>query len=478
MRFRLLLVVVAGLVGFGACSSSSNSAQEVFTSPFFNFKPGHPETRISAIGLYDETGESGINIDVEVVFGSLVYRKNATLGMFEAIYTVEIDLIGIGEKNPGKLSFSLADTIRAKTDHVVYSQDVHTFHRRFLAPAGDYQVLVNVIDQNSETGTLQRTVTSIPAMQDDVLDLTDIFLLARDLDKENSPFLVATTYDIAGRNDSLKFQYQVTKTSSDKRVVIDMSLVKFKSDSLVARELYSPDYAQGSIGYRGIDRRKNYEIQTSRRVLTSEIGSILVEFSTPMLDRGNYRFEVAITDEASGVTIRKARDFGIRSENYPSLKTPKELAAPLRYLMDDREYKNLMALEDDDDIKRAMDRFWLSHLKNRNIAGQVVEMYYTRVEEANKQFSTFKEGWKTDAGMVYILYGRPWYVEQTSRRLRWVYGYNQFDARRVFEFFQPRFQNADFPFLHFVAFRRNSYFQPIHQARAEWLNGTVLSRDL
>ena len=41
-----------------------------------------------------------------------------------------------------------------------------------------------------------------------------------------------------------------------------------------------------------------------------------------------------------------------------------------------------------------------------------MEEYYSRVEYANKNFSHYQAGWKTDMGMVFILFGSPNNVER------------------------------------------------------------------
>ena len=35
------------------------------------------------------------------------------------------------------------------------------------------------------------------------------------------------------------------------------------------------------------------------------------------------------------------------------------------------------------------------------------EGYYRRVRFANEEFTQYKDGWKTDRGMIYILFGPP-----------------------------------------------------------------------
>jgi hypothetical protein len=54
--------------------------------------------------------------------------------------------------------------------------------------------------------------------------------------------------------------------------------------------------------------------------------------------------------------------------------------------------------------------------------------YFKRVELANQFFSSFKEGWKTDRGMVYIIYGIPDEVYKFKDREVWKYKSSTYKA--------------------------------------------------
>lgn len=228
------------------------------------------------------------------------------------------------------------------------------------------------------------------------------------------------------------------------------------------------NYLTASIGARGVDYREREEIVSSTRRLTQP-GSVYIEFTYPQLKRGNYRF-VVTTKNDDGEEIQQARDFSIKSENYPSITSVKELAAPLVYLMSDREYKSLMALSDENEIKREIDRFWLENIGNPNIAREVIQKYYDRVEQANKLFSNFKEGWKTDQGKLYILFGHPWYVDERIREMSWSYSYTPSDFYTNFFFYQAKTRSKYFPFDHYLLRRSPDYFSVEYRQRSIWLN--------
>jgi len=173
--------------------------------------------------------------------------------------------------------------------------------------------------------------------------------------------------------------------------------------------------------------------------------------------------------------VYKARDFSIKSENYPAIVTPRELAEPLIYLMDRREHEKMMKIQDPDSLKEAIDRFWLSNIGNMNQAKTVINLYYERVEQANKQFTTFKEGWKTDLGMMYILFGPPWYVDRYLNTLVWSYSYDRTDPRYNYTFERPSMKNEYFPFDNYLLQRNQGYFNIQYRQIQLWLSGGILT---
>ena len=106
-------------------------------------------------------------------------------------------------------------------------------------------------------------------------------------------------------------------------------------------------------------------------------------------------------------------------EEFPNIVSAKQLLEPLRYLTTRKEYDQLSAAVNQ---RQAVDKFWLSLGDNPDRTRELIRKYYSRVVEANKLFSSYKEGWKSDRGMIYIVYGAPNVVYRTSNSESWVYG--------------------------------------------------------
>jgi hypothetical protein len=53
---------------------------------------------------------------------------------------------------------------------------------------------------------------------------------------------------------------------------------------------------------------------------------------------------------------------------------------------------------------------------------KMIAKFYSRVMTANKLFTSYKEGWKTDRGIIYIVYGAPSEVYRRTGEEEWIYG--------------------------------------------------------
>jgi GWxTD domain-containing protein len=105
-------------------------------------------------------------------------------------------------------------------------------------------------------------------------------------------------------------------------------------------------------------------------------------------------------------------------DGFPEIGTVAEMRESLRYISTDSEYRNMMAQTP----RAAVDDFWINITGHPERALQQIKRYYKRVEEANRFFTLSKEGWKSDRGMIYIVYGPPSVVYRNAFSEEWTYG--------------------------------------------------------
>jgi GWxTD domain-containing protein len=131
-----------------------------------------------------------------------------------------------------------------------------------------------------------------------------------------------------------------------------------------------------------------------------------------MLPReGIYMFSAA-RDIKNGYTLL---NFGTE---YPSMTSPEVMIEPIAYLASAEEVSELRSAIKP---KAALDEFWIKCGGNVEKARELIRIYYTRVQYSNYYFTSYKEGWRTERGMIYIIYGPPDKVYKTSEGESWGY---------------------------------------------------------
>lgn len=108
-------------------------------------------------------------------------------------------------------------------------------------------------------------------------------------------------------------------------------------------------------------------------------------------------------------------NFGI---SFPALTTPELLIEPLAYLASPDEVNKIRTSPKP---KASLDDFWIACAGNIEKARELIRIYYTRVLYSNFYFPSYKEGWRTDRGMVYTIYGPPDKVYKTADGENWGY---------------------------------------------------------
>ena len=110
----------------------------------------------------------------------------------------------------------------------------------------------------------------------------------------------------------------------------------------------------------------------------------------------------------------------------------------LKYISKDDEYKNLTErnITEEEKLKRFND-FWKKRDPNQDTeVNEYFEEYYYRVEYANKHFAHYSDGWRTDMGMVFIIFGMPNNIErhpfEMNSKPYEIWTYYEFNRQLVF----------------------------------------------
>lgn len=158
-----------------------------------------------------------------------------------------------------------------------------------------------------------------------------------------------------------------------------------------------PPFSEGMASVaRGMEVDSTFTILTNQEISFAEKGLYLVQKDT---------------SEALGFSFRV-------EEDYPRFAKVESLGDPLIYVCTKQEFDRIKAAGGE---KKAFDKVILSITGNADRAKNFIRNYFRRVEWANYYFTSYKEGWKTDRGMIYILFGLPDQLLKFSDREVWIF---------------------------------------------------------
>jgi GWxTD domain-containing protein len=159
------------------------------------------------------------------------------------------------------------------------------------------------------------------------------------------------------------------------------------------------------------------------------------------------------------------------SDAFPDVKKAEDMILPLRFITSKQEYEELM---NSTNKKASVERFWLDCTGNQDRAKEVIRKYYNRVQDGNSFFTSYVEGWKTDRGMIYLIYGAPNVIYKTGNSETWTYG-----EGNTMNSFTYTFSKVNNPFTDndYSLERSISYKQGWYSAVDIWRQGRAYLQD-
>lgn len=154
---------------------------------------------------------------------------------------------------------------------------------------------------------------------------------------------------------------------------------------------------------------------------------------------------------------------------FPLVTDKSHLQGPMRYLTSNLEYEG-MDVNSADTGKIELDKFWIRHAGTVERAKDQIEEYYSRVEAANIFFTSYQEGWRTDRGILYVVYGPPTNIYRSRDTETWVYGEEASSLNYTFVFdkmINP-FSNNDYSLR-----RKSEYRYGWGLALESWRHGRI-----
>jgi len=109
----------------------------------------------------------------------------------------------------------------------------------------------------------------------------------------------------------------------------------------------------------------------------------------------------------------------VTDEFHPYYGSFNDLVDPLIYVSTNDEFRDMQGAAE---VRTAFEGFVNNTISsNERVAKDFIKYYYRRVRKSSRLFSQEKEGWKTDRGMVFQVFGNPVQVFRSESTELWVF---------------------------------------------------------
>lgn len=462
MNLLKSIVLSVLLVALAACSGSANIPVPE-SNRTLAVDPGAPNFDMEAVAVYADD-ETGIEIITAIPYESLVYLNRG--GHYEASYELLAQVLLTGSRS------SVVETVFTDTLATTSYDSTRSFDRvyrrdQIVLPPGSYTVELALEDVESGSRAVRSQEVKIADVPSGEVLLSDVQLRASRFGGNLEPVV---SLHLSSGYDSLMASAELYNLPA--RAEATLTLVRFHSDTTVAAPPYFFTPGPFTMPYIGVEYDRGDTIQVSRRNLAGAGDRVAIEFLLPSLEKGNY--QVVLNVDGEDLDYTSSRHFALMRDGFPMISGLDEMVESVRYIARDNEWAGMMKASSAEEKKRLFDAFWAGVMPNKEAAASLLETYYSRVEEANVLFSNHKEGWKTDRGMVYIVFGAPPYTEEHHLRRDWYYFEQGFPiSRRLppFVFKRSTAYGLGGLFENYVLQRNPDYEHEWRQRIEKWRDG-------
>jgi len=200
-------------------------------------------------------------------------------------------------------------------------------------------------------------------------------------------------------------------------------------------------------------------VATSAALTVDSVWQVPTNVPMQLQQQGLYLAQ-SDTSTANGIGFRVEADF-------PKFKKFENVLKAMIYLSTDTEIEGMRNASDG---RGAFDNFWLNAGGTVEVAQNLVREFFQRVAYSNEFYTDYKQGWKTDKGMIHIVMGEPDRIEKTADVERWIYQPSAYRRGALFEF--EKRANI-FTGYHYTLRRSSEYRRVWMEAVELWRKGQI-----
>ena len=349
-----------------------------------------PEFYVDALSFSTlDSTSSRIDLFIQIPYDALQFVKKEN--QYVAKYEVTINFLT--EENTSVSEKVWSEEVKLSSFIQTESKGAYSLTQRSLMiPPGIYKIRSQVRDEESKkvSTVVRRMIVGNYTMRN--LAISDIMMVSRVTTEGDRRNIVPNvTGNIGENNDVFYVFFEVYSPRQSDSLELHYIITDYKGKQLLNKYQY-------------------YGMKGTR-------SQIITRFDSSQYATGAYSISIearSLLGDEDILPVLKQRTFVVRWGNVPVNVNDLDLAIrQLRYIAKEEEFEKIEDAETDEEKRKLFEEFWKRRDPNPDTKrNEFMEEYYSRVEYANQHFSHYIPGWRTDMGMVFILFGSPNNVER------------------------------------------------------------------
>ncbi len=355
---------------------------------------------------------------------------------YSDIYGDSVFIISVSVQND-YLQFTKKDDIFFAQYEIIASVRKEN-DKPIISDVWQENVKVVDFDETNSKELFQKSIHSIPFTKETIDQIKEkkIFLIIELRDLLSSRIYKAKRkLSIPSEKDFSNIMFLESK-QSDSGIISSDKILHFN------KPYYINGYFLNGTNWQSKDRfsARLFKQESGENVLIKQafvdgntVSKNIISFSYnlpyELLEEGDYILRITFDNKDNVNSLEEK--FKVIWFEKPTYLYKTDLAIrPMKYLLSPEQMEYVKEL-DLDQLDEWFSEFWKEKDPSEGTTyNELMNEFFSRVSYTVRKFSTrFKEGWQTDQGMVYILYGEPGKIENKKYRsdmpyIVWTYGNN------------------------------------------------------
>lgn len=256
--------------------------------------------------------------------------------------------------------------------------------RNFELPPGNYFIRTMIEDRDSRREFSSDNRFNVRDLESDI-SVSDVMLISgtRVIDGVNQ-VIPNISRNVIGSNNRIQCYFEIFSNDSlENPVSIEYSILEMNRKTIFYL-------------------KENYTVLEGRNHVISTLSDVGI-------DLGAYILNVIVKDSDGNNLFSADKQFFSRWVGLPANIVDIDKAIEqMVYIASPDELNRIQRAETQEEKLRGFLEYWKSKDPSpNNDENEMFTEYYRRVKFANDNFSSYREGWKSDRGMVYIILGAP-----------------------------------------------------------------------